>query len=653
MVSADGRLYGVRNGVLETIADAGEDGIAGLAATDDGTVWLASAHHLLRWRNGRMAAVLPPENAGSAVVTLMASDGNHGVLAMHEGHGLFRHDGTQWHGIGIGALRALHATALLRARDGAVWIGYPANALTRWDGTARRDFSAHEGLNVGTVTALADSAAGLLVAGESGLALLHEGRFHPLRASRPELLHGITGIVETARGELWLNGVRGVVRIERDALRRALANRDEPLSLRLFDFDDGLPGVAQQAPISSSAELARDGRIWFATNQGLAVIDPHNLHSNPIAPPVTVRALAANRRQYGAIAGMRLPKGTSDLRIDYTALSLSMPERVQLRYRLSGVDRHWQDAGNRRQAFYTNLGPGDYRFQVIAANDSGVWNEQGATLGFSIEPRFTQTWWFSALCVLVGAGLLFALYLLRLRQIAEGVHVRLEERHQERERIARELHDTLLQGIQGLVLRFQAIANRLPQEDPTRTAMEQALDRADDVIAEGRDRVSDLRASMTTTPDLAEAFGRLGVELAESHPAGFQVLVEGRLPVIDPVVRDEIYWIGHEVLTNAFRHAKASSIEVEISAAKESLSFRFRDDGRGIGQNVAPGTTEKSGHWGLRGIRERAQGIGAELGLWSREAVGTEVELVVPMKAIGMKPRSMGWFALMASAWRR
>lgn len=650
LASSGGHVYGVRDGMLEPVVETGEYSIAGMVTSRDGSVWLSSLHHVARLRGGELTAITPPAGAGPAVINLLAHDGGDGVLAMHEGRGLYQYDGTRWREIGAGGLKALNATALLRRSDGSIWIGYLDNALTRWDGATKQDYSARDGLDVGTITALADFDLGLLVAGESGLAVFHEGRFQRLLAAQSQLLQGITGIVVTGPGELWLNGIRGVVRVEREALHRSMSDPRRELALRVFNFDDGLPGVAQQATVSPSAALGRDGRIWFATNQGLAMIDPAQLRSNAVAPPVSVRALFAEGRRHPAVTGLRLPKGTTDLRIDYTALSLSVPERVQLRYRLGGVDRHWQEAGNRRQAFYTNLGPGDYRFHVIAANDSGVWNEQGATLEFRIEPRFTQTWWFAALCVIAIAGVLFSLYLLRLRQIAERVHLRLEERHQERERIARELHDTLLQGIQGLILRFQAIANRLPMDDPTRTAMEQALDRADEAIAEGRDRVSDLRASMVS-PDLAAAFVRIGEELAESHPVDFRVMVEGRLPVVDPVVREEIYWIGREVLANAFRHAEASRIEVEISAGMETLSFRFRDNGRGMHADVQQAA--KSRHWGLRGIRERAQGISAELGIWSKEGGGTEVELVVPMNAAYIRSRRQGWRERLTRAWRR
>lgn len=242
---------------------------------------------------------------------------------------------------------------------------------------------------------------------------------------------------------------------------------------------------------------------------------------------------------------------------------------------------------------------------------------------------------------MIGAGALaYAAYLLRLRRISQHMRMRFDERHRERERIARELHDTLLQSFQGLLLRFQAVANRLPEADPVRTALEQALDRGEEAIDEGRERVLSLRlAEASVRQALPEAFARIGGELAQLYPAAFDVVVEGRLPPLDALVRDEVYWIGREALGNAFRHADAGRIEVVISGSGGNLVLRFRDDGCGIGNDVQR-QGARAGHWGLSGMRERAAGIGAELRIWSEPGNGTEVELMVPRGASARMRRS-------------
>ena len=651
LVSSDRFLYRIDQGVPELLADTGGAGIHAVVATSEGLLWAKTDHSLLRLEQGRLESMVTPL-ANTGALNVIASDGKAGLLLMQDTTGLHHFDGKRWSRIGIGVIQPLNATALARESNGNVWIGYPGSVLARWDGRRQHIYSSRDGLNVGTITAIAPVEAGLLVAGETGMVLMRDDRIHPLLPAVPERLHGITGIVASRHGDIWLNGIRGVVRISARELAGMANEPSRPLENQIFDLGDGMPGVAQQYTPASTAVADGEGRLWFATNQGLAMLDPEHLRSNRVVPPVHIRAVTVANRRHAAEDGLRLPKGTTNVRFEYTAVSLSVPGRVRFRYRLEGVDTDWQEAGNRRGAFYANLRPGNYRFQVIAANDSGVWNEQGDSLDFVIEPRFTQTGWFAALCVIAVGGLLFSLYLLRLRQTAERVRMRLEERHNERERIARELHDTLLQGIQGLVLRFQAIANRIPTDDPLRSAMEKALDRADEAIAEGRDRVRDLRATMMSWPiDLPEAFARVGAELAESHPAEFSVVVEGRLPAMDPCIRDEVYWLGREVLTNAFRHANASRIEVEISYGHELLAFRFRDDGQGMGDEIQR-NGERPGHWGLAGMRERAKAISAEMNIWSREGKGTEVELVMRKSAASLGARKPGWRERLTRIWR-
>jgi signal transduction histidine kinase len=232
-----------------------------------------------------------------------------------------------------------------------------------------------------------------------------------------------------------------------------------------------------------------------ATNEGLVWIDPKRILRNTVPPPVVIESILANTRDYALSESSRLPAHTTNLRVAYTALSLTIPERVRFRYRLEGLETEWQDAGTRREAFYTNLGPGRYRFRVIACNNDGIWNEVGASLGIVIAPAWYQTVWFKLLCILATIGIILSLYVLRLRQLTAQVQGRLSERLVERERIARELHDTLLQSFQGLVFCFQGVLNQLLDHEPARQVMESALDRADEVLIEDQLRVRDRTAA--------------------------------------------------------------------------------------------------------------------------------------------------------------
>jgi signal transduction histidine kinase len=294
---------------------------------------------------------------------------------------------------------------------------------------------------------------------------------------------------------------------------------------------------------------------------------------------------------------------------------------------LDGVDEDWVDAGNRRQAFYTQLGPGQHQFQVIAANSDGVWNNEGATLIFTIPPTFVQTKTFLVLCIAGIAALLTMLYRARLTQVSTRMRFQLEARMAERERIARELHDTLLQGFQGLMLRFQSVANRIAPDQPAFRLIEEAMTRGDEVLAEGRDRVRNLRGA-EIAESLPNALQKRAQELSTGSDAEVRVVIEGTVRMLHPVVNDELVAICNEVLTNAFRHSRAKSIDIDIVYRRRSLDVRIRDDGIGIDAAVI--AHGRQGHFGLAGMRERAQKVRATLHISSRRNAGTEVEIVVP-----------------------
>jgi signal transduction histidine kinase len=302
---------------------------------------------------------------------------------------------------------------------------------------------------------------------------------------------------------------------------------------------------------------------------------------------------------------------------------------------LEGVDAEWQNVGTRRQADYSNLGPGPYRFRVIASNNDGVWNETGASFDFAIAPAYYQTNSFRVTCLAALLAALWGLYRYRLHQIAREFNMRMEERVGERSRVARDLHDTLLQGFQGLMLRLQAVYELLPQGE-AKAELEQTLDRADQVVTESRKAVHDLRLSTVVSNDLERAVRALGDELSSENSATFGLLVEGQTQELHPIVRDEFYRIAREALRNAFSHARAQHIEVEITYAERLLRLRIRDDGKGI----APAILEegRDGHYGLPGMRERAAEIGAKLDIWSGIGAGTEIDLSVPGSIAYRKP---------------
>jgi signal transduction histidine kinase len=403
------------------------------------------------------------------------------------------------------------------------------------------------------------------------------------------------------------------------------------LKVRVFDASDGVQsGVGH---FNTSARTL-DGRLWFANGTLLQMIDPAHMAGNTVAPPVHVDLIVADRKSYSPQEGLSLPPLTRDLEIDYTALSFVLPQKVFFRYMLDGRDTRWQEPGTRRQAFYNDLRPGHYRFRVIACNNDGVWNEVGATLEFNILPAFYQTKWFVLFCVAATTCLAWMAYRYRVRQVTGRLDMQFKERLSERTRIARELHDTLLQSFQGLTLHFQRARNLLPDRAAEAIqTLDKALDGAEQAIVEGRDAIHDLRSLAPAAQGLAEEITALGEELiaedTNKEPAQFRVVIEGSVRVLHPNVHLDISRIAREALRNAFIHSQGRLIETEITYSDKLFRLRIRDDGKGLDPNVRD-QGERTGHWGLRGMRERAERLGGELDLWSEPGAGTEVELRLP-----------------------
>ncbi len=518
--------------------------------------------------------------------------------------------------------------------SGRVWLGFSAGQVYVLDGEQVTAYSQNDGLDVGRIAVIRGLGQHIWVGGELGLMFFSEGRFHRVTVGAGEQLGTVSGIIQTPDDGLWLNEMRGIVQIPPEEIQRFIADPNHRVEYRRFGYLDGLPGAPQMSFTNSTAVEASDGRLWFATNNGLAWIDPAHIVSNVVPPPVSILSIRDEKGRQPMSGAVKFAAGTHTVEIDYTALSLSIPERVEFRYKLEGVDKDWQNVGTRRQAFYTGLGPGQYTFQVIACNNDGVWNELGAILSFSVAPSWYQTIWFRLSGVAAFLVLVWALYQLRRRQLAHQFSMGLEARVNERTRIARELHDTLLQSFHGLLLRFQAASNLLPtRPDEAKHRLDTAIDRAAQAITEGRDAVHELRSSAEVTQDLPVAISALGQELAADQAGknlpDYRVQVEGTPRNLDPILRDEVYRIAAEAMRNAFRHAQARQIEVEIRYDERQLRVRVRDDGKGIDPKFL-GEQERTGHWGLNGMRERATAVGGNLAVWSEVDSGSEIEVTIP-----------------------
>ncbi|HWC20584.1 MAG TPA: histidine kinase, partial [Terriglobales bacterium] len=532
------------------------------------------------------------------------------------------------------------ATALIAdPSQRGLWLGFREGGVAYFeDGGIRAYYSHGNGLGEGIVNDLRFGPRGALwVATHGGLSRIKNGQVANLTSKNGLPCDSVLWTMEDDDHAFWLLMPCGLVRLTKSELDAWVADPNKILSATVFDRSDGVRSRSASGGYRPIVTKSPDGRIWFTVWDGVSVVDPHNLPINNILPPVHIEQITADHRPYGFTANANgkvgLPPRIRDLQIDYTALSLVAPEKVLFRYKLEGWDRDWQDAGTRRQAFYSNLPPRRYRFRVIACNNSGIWNEAGTFLDFSVVPAYYQTFWFRSLCVIAFLGLIATLYELRLRQVARQFNIRFEERTNERTRVARDLHDTLLQSFQGVLLKFHAITYLLPHRpEEAQQNLEAVIEQAREAITEGRDAVHGLRASGVGTSDLAQTITALGNDLAvqaNQNPTEFGVQVEGSSRDLAPLLCDEVYRVTAEALRNAFKHANASRIEVEIRYDWRQFRVRVRDNGKGIESNIVGGDG-RAGHFGLPGMHERAKLAGGKLSVWSEVDSGTEVELTIP-----------------------
>lgn len=597
-----------------------------------GTIWIGEDDGLWRYTANGLAPVDLPKELDPylhvAQAITMDRYGGLWVSFLHTGF-LYRvHD--QWTHPSFPSA-GVHDPGLSAYTDsaGRIWFGLKGSRVEVLSGDSQIRYGPSVGLHVGDVTAFYEREGQMWVGGAEGLAFQRQGAFHQLHLDRDASLEGVSGILQTASGDLWINQATGIIRVAAIEVNRALTEPDHRVRFVLYNYLDGLTDTASQIRPNPTVVQTRTGKLYFATRTGLVWIDPEHTLRNTVSPNVSVRSIVVDGRVFRDPGQLRLPVHANAIEIDYTATSLAIPERVYFRYRLEGFDRDWQDVGTRRQAFYSGLPPGPYKFRVLACNDDGLWNEATASAAFVIPPSFWQSVWFKALCALTGVTLLALFYRVRVGFLTNEVKTRLYERLNERERIARDLHDTFFQGIQGLLLRFNTATSQLKPDEPARAILEEALQQSDQVMLEGRELVLDLRSGTGENGSLSEAFSVAGAELRKLRDIHFSVLVHGEPRTLHPIVFEETYRLGREALVNAFRHAQASAIEAELNYEASGLRLRFRDNGVGVDSKVlSEGGREN--HWGLPGMRERAQKIGAALDIWSRKGAGTEIELRVP-----------------------
>ncbi|MBV8630058.1 MAG: hypothetical protein JOZ83_03985 [Silvibacterium sp.] len=674
------------------------DGVRSVVSARDGSVWIGTDAGLTRWNNGQATIFRKANGLPADVIQSLYQDDQGRIWASTE-NGLAYFDSGRFHV--VGALPSKEVYSIAGDQAGNLWLSgnagfshllnghlvehWPWSALGRrqqakvvlfdrerrgvwlsfWtdggvlyfkDGRVQASYTTAGGLGKGHVSGLQlDRDGALWASTEGGLSRIKDGRIATLTTKNGLPCERIHWAIEDDDRSLWLYAACGLIRIARLDLDSWVADPSRRINPRVWDAADGLM-IRATAPSSWGPVAARstDGKLWFYAGEGIQVVDPHHLGDNRVPPPVHIEQIVADHRTYWqnlpamAVTDPRLPPRTRDLQIDYSALSLVAPEKIHYKYKLEGQDSDWREVVNERQAQYTNLAPGHYRFRVTASNNSGVWNEEGALVDFSVAPAYWQTDWFRALCAISVVALLWAAYQWRLRHLHHQFEMTLDARVSERTRIARDLHDTLLQSFQGVLLRLQTVSQLL-RERPleAQDKLDSTIDQVAEAITEGRDAVQGLRDSTVQENDLAQAVSTLAQELetdSNRDRPSFRVAVEGEPRHLHPILRDDIYRIAAEALRNAFKHSNARHIEVEIHYDKEQLRLRVRDDGKGIDPTVLS-QQDSTRHYGLPGMSERASIIGGKLTVWSQIDSGTEVELAIPADAAYSAHAKRSWWS--------
>ncbi|HET9713324.1 MAG TPA: two-component regulator propeller domain-containing protein, partial [Pyrinomonadaceae bacterium] len=631
-------LYHLSNGKTEILKKRARWVVAYRAP--DATFWFGGDGGLFHLVQGNLVQTeFPPEMAKLGYfLQAITQDRNGGLWVSFGRHGLYRLAGGVW--TSFGGREDLPRTGVVcefTDTVGRVWFGYTNNQLAVLEGDRVRVFGPNDGVRVGNISAIHGRASAIWIGGEFGLQQIDGEAFHTITAINPEWLRGISGIVETADGDLWLNGIFGIFHIRRTEISAALKDPAYRVVGEHFGRREGMPGFAGYLrPLPTIIE-GSDGRLWVATTNGLVWLDPANAQKHVLQPSLTIQSVSADDKFYESGVPLTFPARTGSVEINFAAVSLSNPEAVRFRYRLQEKDKDWHEVTTANPVAYRNLSPGQYHFIVNASDSNGVWSEKVANVDFTILPTFYQTRWFLLLCIAAGLFVIWALYQLRVRQVARAISVRFDERLAERTRIARELHDTFLQTVQGSKLVADDALENPDDSAHLRRAMEQLSGWLGQATAEGRAALNSLRTSTIETNDLAAALRRATQECWFNKAIAVKFLATGGPRDMHPVARDEIFRIGYEAIRNACEHASASQLEIALTYARD-LTLRVNDNG--IGMEAAVLTEGKQGHFGLQGMRERAERIGSKLTLVSSASSGTQLTLVVPGNVVFRKSNS-------------
>ena len=649
------------NGQISMARKAGaqsDDAPQSLFQDERGRIWAFTGHGLVYVEGGRFVPVYAAHGGQVHSITgdnegnLWLSE-NASLLHLREGRLV---EQMPWSRMG----RQESASVLLSDREhGGLWLGFWRGGGVSYfkDGQVRASYTAADGLTPNAVSDLQlDHTGALWVATQDGLNRIKDGRIATLTSKNGLPCNTVHWTMEDDDHTLWAYTACGIVRIAPTELDAWIADPKRTIEATVWDAADGVRLRSTAASFyGPRAAKSTDGKLWFVTGEGVQVIDPRHLPFNKLPPPIRIEQITADHKirwqniLSEAPSNLRLPRLTRDLQIEYTALSLVAPEKIHFKYRLEGYDRDWQDVGNRRQAFYTNLAPANYRFRVIASNNSGVWNEEGVTLEFSIAPAYYQTNWFRALCGLLLLAMFWTVYHLRVNALKRR-HAALEqqkallERHQaevralneqmikaqeaERMRISGELHDGVLQQITSLTLRLGKVRNQVSPDSEAKATVSGLQQELIKIGTDIRHISHELHPALLQESGLPAALSSYCEEFSKVRGLTVTCETDASVEDLSPGAALCLYRIAQEALGNAAKYSEAKKVEVRLTRSNGSVCLSVSDDGVGC----TPDELRRSGGLGVINMRERVLQLKGTFEFKSEAGRGTIVKAEVPFR---------------------
>jgi signal transduction histidine kinase/ligand-binding sensor domain-containing protein len=625
-VDSFARLQNGKSTSYQTVNGSRIGSVRSLAEDPAGNIWVGADQELLLLRDGHLDKV--PEWKWHSEIEVIYRDPMGHMWVGTDGDGLIEFAGHDIrHYQSQDGLASNQIRGLLTDRQGTIWVSTFGKGISKYAGGKFVTYTTQDGLAGNRVSAIHEDDEGALwFATRAGLSRFKDGKFFNYGSESGLLVDFVYSILDDDEGNFWFSCAQGLFRVSKTELREYAAGTIKKVVSVDYGVRDGMKTRACNVGDQPTAWKTTDGALMFCSMKGVVVVDPKRLYSITLIPPVQIEKVLINKQEQQISTDPQIPLGAGEVEIHYAALSYSAPEKIRFKYKLEGFDKDWVEAGTRRFAYYANLPPGSYSFKVIAGHIDGPWNESGQSFAFYLKPRFYQTSTF--LVLVIATLLLLAALLYRLRMVE--LKARYSAVLGERNRIAREIHDTLAQNLAGIALQLDSVNMQSPEIPPSlRQRLDQACNLVRYSLSEARRAVTDLRSDELEERELAVVLPQVAERMAAGAALAANVQVLGTPRRLNPMTEKNLLRIFQEAMANAVKHAGARTIEVELRYGFDALALWVRDDGGGFDtERIIPLGV---GHYGLTGMRERAERIGGRLTLKSAVGQGTELLVEVPM----------------------